>query len=109
MLSLCRPFLAIAFATAVVSGQIRDRTTNQPMPGLHVALGAHRTRTDRDGRYTVKGVAARSATLVVQSKDVPAQRFSITVKSPSMRFDVHVCSMTLDYSCSSLNGSPNSD
>ena len=101
--------LAIAFVFAVVSGQIRDRTTGQPMPGLQVTLGASRTTTDRSGRYLLKNVVPGANALTVHSNDVPEQRFRLTVKAPSTRFDIHVCSLTLDYSCSSLNGSPNSD
>src|SRR5579875_88278 len=101
--------LSCAFATAIVSGQIRDRTTGQPMPDIRVTIGSRRTSTDAGGRYSLRGIPSGTQTLVVQSNDVPRQTFQVDVNAPSTRFDARVCSMTLDYSCSGLNGSPNSD
>ncbi|MGH7661456.1 MAG: carboxypeptidase regulatory-like domain-containing protein [Vulcanimicrobiaceae bacterium] len=101
--------LAVALTFATVSGVIRDRTTSQPLPGVTVAIGSRHATTDSNGRYALKAVASGPQTLIVRSNDVPPQRFHLTVRAPATRFDMRVCSMTLDYSCSALNGSPNSD
>jgi hypothetical protein len=101
--------IAVALAVATVSGQIRDRTTSQPLPGVTVAVGTRHATTDSRGRYSLKTVPSGPQTLTVRSTDVPPQHFRITVKAPATRFDARVCSMTLDYNCSGLNGSPNSD
>lgn len=101
--------LAIALALATVSGQILDRTTGQPLPGITVAVGSRHATTNNNGAYVLKAVPPGTQTVTVRSNDVPPQHFRLTVKAPATHFDTRVCSMTLDYNCSGLNGSPNSD
>lgn len=101
--------LALALALATISGHILDRTTGQPLPGVTVAAAGAKATTDARGSYVLKGVPSGGQTLTVRSNDVPPQHFRLTVKAPATRFDTRVCSMTLDYNCSGLNGSPNSD
>lgn len=101
--------MAIALAVATVSGQILDRTTGQPLPGVTVAVGSRHTATNDRGAYVLHAVPPGSQILTVRSNDVPPQHFRLTVKAPATHFNTRVCSMTLDYNCSGLNGSPNSD
>jgi protocatechuate 3,4-dioxygenase beta subunit len=96
----------IAAAFAIVTGQISDRTTGQPLTGVNVQIDGKHAVTDVRGNYAVKGVRPGSRVVTIGSKDVPAQHFQITVKEPSTRFDTHACSTTLDYNCSTPAGLP---
>ncbi|HLI94862.1 MAG TPA: carboxypeptidase regulatory-like domain-containing protein [Candidatus Baltobacteraceae bacterium] len=87
---------------AVLSGIVHDRTTGQPLVGVSIRVDGKQAVTDNDGRYSVKGVHPGAHTLTLGSKDVPSQRFHVTVKAPSTRFDMRACSATLDYNCSGL-------
>ncbi len=89
----------------VLSGVVRDQTTGQPLPGVSIHVDGKQSVTDSDGHYLIKGVHAGARTLTIGSKDVPSQRFHVTVKPPSTRFDMRACSTTLDYNCSSSAGS----
>lgn len=91
-----------ALVLAVLIGTISDRTTGQPLSGVHVSLGtAHATSRD-DGSYRLTGVKPGPATLTVSSDDVPPQHFPVTVGPATSRADVRVCSTTLDYNCGPL-------
>ncbi|MGH7708874.1 MAG: carboxypeptidase-like regulatory domain-containing protein [Vulcanimicrobiaceae bacterium] len=97
--------LLSTIAFAVVFGSIADRTTGQPLTGVHVtATGAnHRTIravSNAAGHYVLRGVAPGAYSVTVSSDDVPPQRFSVNVgKAPKQRFDMTACSTTLDYGC----------
>ncbi len=95
----------LALLLVVLSGVVRDQTTGQPLAGVSVHVDGKQAVTDSDGHYLVKGVRPGAQTLTVGSKDVPSQRFHLTVKPPSTRFDLRACSTTLDYSCSGPAGS----
>lgn len=97
--------MALAAATAIVNGIVLDRTTGQPMANVDVRIGTHHAVTNAKGAYTIKGVGVGKQTITFTSSDVPAQRFSVTVKGSAVHFNVHVCSMTLDYSCAPAAGS----
>ena len=84
---------------AVLLGTISDRTTGQPLPGVHVALGAVHATSRSDGSFRLNGVKPGPATLTLMSDDVPPQHVSVTVGSATSRADVRVCSTTLDYNC----------
>lgn len=84
----------------VLSGSIHDQTTGQPLVGVSVHVDGKQTVTDSGGHYLVKGLHPGAHTLTIGSKDVPSQRFHVTVKAPSTRFDMQACSTTLDYNCS---------
>ena len=90
----------LALVFAVLSGFVHDQTTGQPLVGVSIQIDGKHAVTDRDGRYVLKNVHTGIHTLLIGSKDVPSQRFDVTVKAPSTRFDLHACSTTLDYSCS---------
>ncbi len=89
----------------VLSGVVRDQTTGQPLIGVSIQVDGKTGVTDSGGRYLVKGVHSGAHTLTIGSKDVPSQRFHVTVKPPSTRFDMRACSTTLDYSCAGPAGS----
>jgi hypothetical protein len=100
--------MVLAAASSIVTGMVRDRTTGQPMPNLDVRIGNRHTTTNARGAYTLKGVGLGKQTITITSSDVPSQRFSVVVKRSVVHFNVRVCSMTLDYSCSSPSGSSSS-
>lgn len=100
--------MVLAAASSLVTGMVRDRTTGQPMPNVVVRIGSHHATTNAKGAYTIKGVGEGKQTVTFASSDVPVQRFSVLVKGSVVHFDVRVCSMTLDYSCSSPSGSSSS-
>jgi hypothetical protein len=64
-----------------------------------VSAGAVHAVSQADGTFRLRGVRPGTATLTVQSNDVPPQRFSIRVRSTTTHADLVVCSTTLDYSC----------
>jgi hypothetical protein len=94
-----RSSLAASFVLAVLVGNITDKTTGQPMPGVSVSLGAAHTTSRDDGTYRLTGVKPGRATLRVSSHDVPPQSFPVTVGKTTSHADIVVCSVTLDYSC----------
>jgi hypothetical protein len=97
--------IAVLVALAILTGQITDRTTGQPLSGVNVQVDNKHAVTDGSGRYAVKGVASGARWVTIGSKDVPSERFRVTIKAPSTRFDMRACSTTLDYSCSGPAGS----
>lgn len=90
---------AITFILVVLAGTITDRTTGQPLAGVHVMLGTAHATSRADGSYTLTGVKPGRATLTLSSDDVPPQRFPVTIGRKTTRADLAVCSTTLDYNC----------
>lgn len=84
---------------AVLLGSIADRTTGQPLPGVHVALGTAHTVSRSDGGFRLSDLKAGRSTLLVTSDDVPPQRFPVTIGPATTHIDLRVCSTTLDYNC----------
>jgi hypothetical protein len=96
--------LCVALAVTLLSGQIVDRTTGQPLAGVDVSVAGSAkiapARTGDAGRYTLRGLRPGRYTLNVSSDDVPPQTFAVVVGSrPTQRFNIIACSTTLDYSC----------
>jgi len=91
-------FVAL-FAVAVFSGHVLDKTTGQPLAGVDVALGAAHATTDKAGRFALHGVRSGTATIRLESSDVPLQRLTVTISSPATSRDLRACSTTLDYNC----------
>lgn len=52
--------LAAQQPTGTIRGRITDNSTQQPIAGVTVAVGARSAQTREDGRYTITGVAAGS-------------------------------------------------
>ena len=100
--------LAAAAAFALLTGQVTDKTTGQPLHGVHVDVAAgHKTQhalTNAQGRFTFKNIAPGDRVLRLSSADVPPQKIPVTVKGSRQSIHVQVCSMTLDYSCGQGGG-----
>lgn len=97
---------AAALCAAVLLGQVRDRTTGQPLTHVLVEVGGRHATTDGSGRFSLAGLALGKQTVTLSSSDVPPQRFQIVLTQPVTRFDVRACSATLDYSCGGGSSSP---
>lgn len=92
-----------AVALAIVTGQVTDRTTGQPMPGVRVAIGSAQTKTGADGTYRLAGVRPGARVVNAFSDDVPPQSFTVTVGKGTVHRSFAVCSITLDYSCAAAH------
>jgi hypothetical protein len=92
-------FLVASWMFAVLLGTVADRTTGQPLPGVHVALGSSQTTSHADGSFRLTGLKAGHATLLVSSDDVPPQHFPVVLNATTTHIDLRVCSTTLDYNC----------
>jgi len=102
--------LASALALAVLSGHVIDRTTGQALAHVRVTGAGARSTTDSAGRYTLRGIKPGSVRVTLESDDVPAQHFTVTVRGGAMQHDFTACSTTLDYDCGApaLPNSPGS-
>lgn len=99
---------AAALAFTLLIGQVTDRTTGQPLHGVHFDLAQgqkslHST-SDADGRFSFKNVTPGKHTLRYSSSDVPPQKISVTVHGAKQEVTITACSMTLDYSCTGPGG-----
>jgi protocatechuate 3,4-dioxygenase beta subunit len=94
-----RAACACAFALAVLSGRVLDRTTGQGLAHVHVSASAVRVTTDASGHYILRGLKPGATAVTLESDDVPAQHFTVTVGSGTTAHDFRACSTTLDYSC----------
>ncbi|HTX59318.1 MAG TPA: carboxypeptidase-like regulatory domain-containing protein [Verrucomicrobiae bacterium] len=90
----------------VLLGRVTDITTGQPLPGVKIAVGSHRTKTDAHGRYRLEGLAPGHYTLTASSSDVPPQHESVDVEGAQTTLDLSLCSTTLDYSCAGAGPGP---
>ncbi len=91
-----------AFAAAVLVGHVTDRTTGQPIGGVHIALSGPthaRATTTSNGAYVVRALRPGTYTMTLSSDDVPPQRVHVKVSASKTTRNVVVCSTTLDYSC----------
>ena len=95
------------FALVVLVGRVTDATTGQPLAGVTIAIGSHRTITDAHGHYRLGGLSTGRYTLSASSSDVPAQHRTVVLKnSAETTLDLVLCSTTLDYSCEGGGGGP---
>jgi protocatechuate 3,4-dioxygenase beta subunit len=103
-IALRRIGAAAALALAVLTGHVTDRTTGQPLPGVHVALSGSGASavTDTDGLYRIRSVKPGHYTVTLSSNDVLPQHFDVTVRPTDKTHtaDFVACSTTLDYNCS---------
>ena len=97
-----RTSLLALWAFAVLIGNLTDRTTGQPLGGVHVTLGTASTTSRADGSFRLKGLKPGHATLRVSSDDVPPQQFSVTIGKATSHANLRLCSTTLDYNCGPL-------
>lgn len=104
----CAPAITAALAATVLLGQITDKTTGQPLRGVQIQVtqghGTLHTRSDADGRFTIKGVSPGTHTLRYLSDDVPPRTISVKVHGAKDRISITACSTTLDYSCAGPGG-----
>ncbi len=102
-------YLSTALALTLLLGQVTDRTTGQPLRGVHVQLRNGRTMlravTNGDGQFRLAGVRPGARTLRYWSADVPPENFPITVRGTRQNVNITACSTTLDYSCADGGGS----
>ena len=89
----------LAAVTFVLSGNVLDRTTGQPLAGVAVSAGNSKATTNAAGHYTLRGLRAGKISLVLQSYDVPPQRFEFVLGAAKTQRDFRACSTTLDYNC----------
>jgi hypothetical protein len=94
-----RSALIATWTLAVLVGNLADRTTGQPLPGVSVSIGAAHAMSHSDGSFRLTGLRPGHATLSVSSDDVPPQQFPVTIGNASSRVHLRVCSTTLDYNC----------
>lgn len=98
-----------SLAFALLLGHITDRTTGQPLRGVHVAVesthAAPHAVTDAHGRFRLAGVRPGTVTLRYFSDDVPPQTLTVDVHGSKQAISITACSTTLDYSCASGGGS----
>ena len=94
-----RSAVIVTWAFAVLVGNLTDKTTGQPLPGVSVSVGAAHGTSRADGSFRLTGLKPGRATLSVSSDDVPPQQFPVTIGNASSRVNVRVCSTTLDYNC----------
>ena len=91
--------LVASWMFAVLIGTVADRTTGQPLPGVHVSLGAAHATSRADGTFRLNGVKPGAATLTVSSDDVPPQHIAVKVGPATSHVALRICSTTLDYNC----------
>jgi hypothetical protein len=101
------PFVALVLV--VLSGHITDRTTGQPLAGVHVTVSgpSHATAsTGSGGQSTLRNLLPGTYSVTISSDDVPRVRSSVTIGTKNATQDFTVCSTTLDYSCAGGSGGP---
>jgi protocatechuate 3,4-dioxygenase beta subunit len=92
-----------AFGFILLLGQITDKTTGQPLAGVHVEVAQGsailHAVTGTDGRFHLNGVRPGPHTIRYSSDDVPPGSIKIEVRSKNAPVHITACSTTLDYSC----------
>jgi hypothetical protein len=88
----------LAAAIVVLSGHVTDRTTGQGLPGVTIRAGAAQAVSGKGGAYRLR-LSPGFHTLSASSRDVPPQRFTVTVRASGSHFDFKACSTTLDFHC----------
>ncbi len=87
-------------------GTLLDKTTNQPLIGVHVQLtgpSTGRATTDAHGAFALSNLKPGSYTITIQSRDVPQQQFHMRLTRSTTQ-TISACSTTLDYHCGSPGG-----
>ena len=93
----------IVLSLVVLTGHVTDKTTSQPLAGVHLTLTgpqSARAATAADGGYRIAKLRPGRYVVTLSSPDVPPQRFDVTLgKAPTQARDFVACSTTLDFSC----------
>ena len=72
-----------ALAVTLLTGQLSDRTTGQPLKDVHVSIAGATSSTDSRGRYRLIVPHPGTFTLTLQSADVPVERIRVTLTAGS--------------------------
>ena len=100
--------ICFALALTLLLGRITDKTTGQPLRGVHVEIAqGHKTLralTGADGRFRLGGVKPGPHMLRYWSDDVPANSTSVDIRGTKAEIGITACSTTLDYSCAGPGG-----
>jgi hypothetical protein len=100
--------LCLAAAFTLLFGQLTDRTTGQPLPGVRIVLThGHMQRhatTGSNGDFRLDGLRPGRYRLRYSSADVPPQSMKVTIHGTRQELDITACSATLDYSCAGGGG-----
>jgi outer membrane usher protein FimD/PapC len=99
----------MALVLVVLSGHITDKTTGQPLVGVHVSVsGPSRATasTGSNGQYVLRNLRPGTYSVTISSNDVPREQRSVTIGTKNTTQDFTVCSTTLDYSCAGGSGEP---
>lgn len=96
--------LAAAAALTLLIGHVTDKTTGQPLAGVHVTANGHAGRysatTNTRGLFHL-ALPGGHYRLRFSSADVPPQQQDVTVSGKRQSITLQACSTTLDYSCGS--------
>ena len=90
--------LNLLLATTLI-GTILDKTTGQPLAGVHVSIAGKHATSDARGAFRISGLHPGSALLTYSSHDVPEQTVKLNVSGKTARVRLRACSITLDYQC----------
>lgn len=90
--------LNILLATTLL-GTIVDKTTGQPLVGVHVSAAGKRATSDTHGNFRISGLREGRSTLTYSSHDVPQQTVHVLLSGRTVHLRFPACSITLDYQC----------
>lgn len=94
--------MAAAAALTLFVGHITDKTTGQPLIGVHISATAHdkhyTATTNAHGLFHL-ALPGGHYQLRLSSSDVPPQMQDVTVSGKRQSITLQACSTTLDYAC----------
>lgn len=90
--------LNLLLATTLL-GAIFDKTTGQPLVGVHVSVAGKHATSDTHGRFHITGLREGRTVLTYSSHDVPEQTVHVLLSGSTVNVRLPACSITLDYQC----------
>lgn len=79
----------ISAQTAVVSGQVTDNVTKQPVVGAKITLSPERRAlSDSEGNYEIKNVEFGKYTMLITMSSFDTMRVELNIDSPNFVYDV---------------------